>query len=212
MAPDPTTTAVVLIEFQNDFTSEGGALHDAVDGVMRSTDMLEHAKATAEQARAAGATIIHAPIMFAKGYYEITEHPYGILKGVVDSSAFVKGSWGADIVEDLAPGEDDIVIEGKRGLDTFASTNLDFILRSKGIKTVALGGFLTNCCVESTMRSAYERGYDVVTLTDCVAATSQEEHDNAITYDYPMFSRPMSSKEFLDELGGAESEDSSRGY
>lgn len=212
MTPDPTTTAVVLIEFQNDFTSEGGALHDAVDGVMRSTDMLEHAKATAEQARAAGATIIHAPIMFAKGYYEITEHPYGILKGVVDSSAFVKGSWGADIVEDLAPGEDDIVIEGKRGLDTFASTNLDFILRSKGIKTVALGGFLTNCCVESTMRSAYERGYDVVTLTDCVAATSQEEHDNAITYDYPMFSRPMSSKEFLDELGGAESEDSSRGY
>ena len=212
MAPDPSTTAVVLIEFQNDFTSEGGALHEAVDGVMQSTDMLEHAKAAVEQARAAGATIIHAPIMFAKGYYEITEHPYGILKGVVDSSAFVKGSWGADIVEDLTPGEDDIVIEGKRGLDTFASTNLDFILRSKGIKTVALGGFLTNCCVESTMRSAYERGYDVVTLTDCVAATSQEEHDNAIAYDYPMFSRPMSSKEFLDELGGAEAEDTSRGY
>ncbi len=212
MAPDPTTTAVVLIEFQNDFTSEGGALHEAVDGVMQSTDMLEHAKEAVAQARAAGATIIHAPIMFAKGYYEITEHPYGILKGVVDSTAFVKGSWGADIVEDLAPGEDDIVIEGKRGLDTFASTNLDFILRSKGIKTVALGGFLTNCCVESTMRSAYERGYDVVTLTDCVAATSQEEHDNAITYDYPMFSRPMSSKEFLDELGGAASEDTSRGY
>jgi isochorismate hydrolase len=61
---------------------------------------------------------------------------------------------------------------------------------------VALGGFLTNCCVESTMRSAYERGYDVVTLTDCVAATSQEEHDNAIACDYPMFSRPMSSEEF----------------
>jgi nicotinamidase-related amidase len=62
------------------------------------------------------------------------------------------------------------------------------------------------------MRSAYERGYDVVTLTDCVAATSQEEHDNAIAYDYPMFSRPMSSKEFLDELGGAATEDTSRGY
>ena len=77
------------------------------------------------------------------------------------------------------------MIEGKRGLDTFASTNLDFILRSKGIKTVALGGFLTNCCVESTMRSAYEKGFDVVTLTDCVAATSQAEHDNAIQYDYP---------------------------
>jgi len=212
MTPDPKKTAVVLIEFQNDFTSEGGALHGAVEGVMGSTDMLEHAKEAVAQAREAGATIIHAPITFAEGYNEITEHPYGILKGVVDSSAFVKDSWGAQIVEDLAPGPEDIVVEGKRGLDTFASTNLDFILRSKGIGTVALGGFLTNCCVESTMRSAYERGYDVVTLTDCLAATSQEEHDNAIAYDYPMFSRPMSSKEFLEELGGAATEDTSRGY
>jgi hypothetical protein len=54
------------------------------------------------------------------------------------------------------------------------------------------------------------RGFDDVTLTDCVAATSQEEHDNAIAYDYPMSSRLMSSKEFLDELGGA-AEDTSRG-
>ena len=64
------------------------------------------------------------------------------------------------------------MIEGKRGLDTFASTNLDFILRSKGIDTIVLGGFLTNCCVESTMRTGYENGYRVITLTDCVAATS----------------------------------------
>jgi nicotinamidase-related amidase len=85
-------------------------------------------------------------------------------------------------------------------LDTLASTNLDFILRSKGITTIALGGFLTNCCVESTMRSGYENGYKVVTLSDCVAATSVEEHDNALTYDFPMFSVPMTSQEFIDEL------------
>ena len=112
----------------------------------------------------------------------------------------------------MAPREGDIVLEGKRGLDAFASTNLDFILRSKGIKTVALGGFLTNCCVESTMRSAYERGFEVVTLTDCVGATSAEEHANAITYDYPMFSKPMTAAEFAQTLAGAESGDSSRGY
>ena len=193
MASDPKSTAVVLIEFQNDFTSDGGALHGAVEGVMDSTNMLTNAKKLADEARAAGATIIHAPISFADGYHEITDHPYGILAGVVDNKAFVKGTWGAEIVDDLAPQADDIVIEGKRGLDTFASTNLDFILRSKGIETVALGGFLTNCCVESTMRSAYEKGFDVVTLTDCVAATSQAEHENAIQYDYPMFSRPMTS-------------------
>lgn len=212
MASDPKTTAVVLIEFQNDFTSEGGALHGAVEGVMASTNMMENTKKVADQARAAGATVIYAPISFADGYHEITDHPYGILAGVVDNKAFVKGTWGAEIVDELTPHADDIVIEGKRGLDTFASTNLDFILRSKGIKTVALGGFLTNCCVESTMRSAYEKGFDVVTLTDCVAATSQAEHDNAIQYDYPMFSKPMTSSEFTGSLQGSDEPDVSRGY
>ncbi len=76
-----------------------------------------------------------------------------------------------------------------------------------------LSGFLTNCCVESTMRSAYERGYEVITLTDCVAGTSEAEHANAITYDYPMFSKPTTSTDFLAALTGAlASADASRGY
>ena len=210
---NPSRTAIVLIEYQNDFTSEGGALHGAVADSMAATGMLDNTKAVVDAAHEAGVTVIHAPISFAKGYGEISDHPYGILKGVVDSNAFVKGTWGAAIVDDLAPGGDDIVVEGKRGLDTFASTNLDFILRSKGIERVALGGFLTNCCVESTMRSAYERGFDVVTLTDCVAATSAEEQDAAIKYDYPMFSKPMSSGDFIGELrGGEAAADTTRGY
>lgn len=200
MDVDPGTTAVVLIEYQNDFTSEGGALHGAVSSVMEKTDMLAKTQEVVTAARAAGALVMHAPITFVAGYHEISSHPYGILKGVVDGNAFVKGTWGAAIVDELAPTGDDIVIEGKRGLDTFASTNLDFILRSKGIKTVALGGFLTNCCVESTMRSAYENGYQVITLNDCVAGTSVEEHENAIKYDYPMFSTPMAASDFIAEL------------
>ena len=200
MSIDPKTTAVVLIEYQNDFTTDGGALHGAVSEVMEKTGMLARTREVVEAARDAGATVMHAPITFTEGYGEITNQPYGILKGVVDGNAFVKGSWGAAIVEELAPTERDIVIEGKRGLDTFASTNLDFILRSKGITTIVLGGFLTNCCVESTMRSGYENGYQVITLSDCVAATSVEEHDNALKYDYPMFSRPMTAGEFINEL------------
>lgn len=197
MALDPATTAVVLIEYQNEFTSDGGALHGAVAEVMDKTNMLANTAQVVEAARAAGVTIMHAPITFAAGYNELSRHPYGILKGVVDGSAFVKGTWGAAIVDDLAPQDGDIVIEGKRGLDTFASTNLDFILRSKGITTIVLGGFLTNCCVESTMRSGYENGYQVITLTDCTAATSVPEHENAISYDYPMFSKPMSAQDVI---------------
>ena len=197
---DPATTAVVLIEYQNEFTSEGGVLHGAVAPVMDKTGMLAKTVALVEAARAAGVTIMHAPITFAPGYGELSRHPYGILKGVVDGNAFVKGTWGAAFVDDLTPADGDIVIEGKRGLDTFASTNLDFILRGKGIETVILGGFLTNCCVESTMRTAYEHGYRVITLTDCTAATSPEEHDNAIAYDYPMFSIPMESAQVVAAL------------
>ena len=194
---DPKTTAVVLIEYQNDFTTEGGVLHSAVAGVMEDNSMLENTKELVSAARAAGATIMHAPITFAEGYGELTGTPYGILKGVVDNKAFRKGSWGAAIVDVLAPHPEDIVVEGKRGLDAFPSTNLDFILRSKGIRTVAIGGFLTNCCVESTMRSAYERGFDVVTLKDCTATLSQEAQDMALTHNFGMFSRPMNHDEFL---------------
>jgi len=200
MSLDPATTAVVLIEYQNDFTTEGGVLHSAVQPVMDKTAMLANTVRLVDAARAAGATVMHAPITFAEGYHELSQHPYGILKGVVDGTAFVKDSWGAAIVEQLSPAPQDILIEGKRGLDTFASTNLDFILRNKGITTIVLAGFLTNCCVESTMRTGYERGYDVITLTDCTAATSVEEHDNAISYDYPMFSKPMTADALIEEL------------
>lgn len=200
MSIDPGKTALVLIEFQNDFTSEGGVFHPAVKGVMEREDMLAKSQRVLEEARSAGITVMHAPITFTEGYNEITDHPYGILAGVVDGKAFVKGSWGAAICDAMAPADGDIIVEGKRGLDTFASTNLDFMLRSKGIRTVVLGGFLTNCCVESTMRSAYENGYEVITLTDCAAATSEAEHDAAVTYDYKMFSKPMTAAAFLDAL------------
>ena len=96
-----------------------------------------------------------------------------------------------------------MVPEGKRGLDSFATTNLDFILRGRGITTIALAGFLTNCCVESTMRTGYEKGYHVVTLSDCVAAASVEEHQNAIRFNYPMFSEVMSSDDFAALLESA---------
>jgi len=200
---DPKCTAVVLVEYQNDFASEGGALHDAVRDVMQSTGMLDNTRRLVEAARGAGATIVHAPIAYVPGYRELALHPYGILKGVVDAAAFVKGEWGAEIVDALAPQEGDVILEGKRGLDSFATTNLDFILRSKGITTIVLGGFLTNCCVESTMRTGYEKGYYVITLSDCLAATSTEEHHNAIEFDYPMFSEVMTSEAFVGLLRSA---------
>jgi ureidoacrylate peracid hydrolase len=123
---NPKTTAVVLIEYQNDFTSPGGKLHEAVKPVMEATHMLENTVETVDAPRKAGPTIVYVPIQFAPGFNELSPSPYGILKGCKDGQVFEKGSWGAQIVDVLKPTPDDIVVEGKRGLDGFATTNLDF--------------------------------------------------------------------------------------
>ncbi len=119
--------------------------------------------------------------------------PYGILAGVKQNSAFIAGTWGADFVDGMKPMAGDLVVKGKSGLCGFASTNLDFLLRQNSIENVILGGFLTNCCVESTMRTAYEYGYKVYTLTDCVAATSIAAQDATMQYNFGMFSMPTTS-------------------
>jgi len=198
-------TAILLIEFQNDFTSKGGIFHDAVKSVVQETNMIENTISLVKEARSQGVEVIHIPISFTENYNELTRSPYGILKGIVDNNAFQKTSWGVEFIEDLKPQKGEVVIEGKRGLCAFHSTNLGFILRSKGIKNVAIGGFLTNCCVESTMRTAYENGYNVITLKDCCASLSSEEHHNAINNDFPMFSQPMTSHDFMKAAEGKDS-------
>lgn len=198
---DPKRTALLLIEYQNDFVSPGGAQYGAVKDEMARTGMLANTLAAVEGARKAGVQVMLAPIAFDEGYPELPPNPYGIFAGIKGAKAFQKGGWGAEIIDDLKPREDDIVVEGKRGLDCFASTNLDFILRQRGVETLAIAGFLTNCCVESTMRSAYERGFEVVTLIDCTATLSEEEQRVATEKDFGFFSKPMTGEAFVKALG-----------
>eukprot|EP00128_Syssomonas_multiformis_P017024 Colp12_sorted_trinity150504_noHs@4395 len=194
---DPATTAIVAIEFQHEFTTEGGKLHGAVAPVMKETNMLEKTSKIVEAARAKGVTIMHVPINFTADYRELAQNPFGILANIKAGQCFPRGQWASEFCESMQPKDGDIIVAGKRGLCAFASTDLDFLLRHKGIRTIVLAGFLTNCCVESTMRSAYERGFNVITLTDCCAATSPEAHKAAVDFTFPMFSRPHTADEFL---------------
>lgn len=197
---DPRETAVVLIEYQNEFTTPGGKLHEAVADCMQQTSMLQKSRYFVDGARQAGCTILHCPISFEPGHHEISDTPYGILQGVKEGQAFEVGTWGAAICDMMAPQQGDLVVKGKSGLCGFESTNLDFLLRQNQCKNVVLGGFLTNCCVESTMRSAYEKGYKVYTLKDCVAATSVAAQDATLAYNFGMFSVPTTSQELLAEM------------
>ena len=185
---NPHTTALVLIEYQNDFTTQGGVFHDAVKDVMHTSNMLANTATTVEQARTLGVKIIHLPIQFAEGYPELTTRDYGILKGVADGSEAITREAG------------DILVEGKRGLDGFATTGLDLVLRNNGVQTLVVAGFLTNCCVEGTVRSGYEKGYNVVTLIDCTATFTDEQQQAAERFTLPMFSRTLQHTEFLDGL------------
>merc|ERR1719392_566454 len=200
---DAQKTALICIEFQNEFTTEGGKLYPAVKGVMETTDMLAKAAATAAAVRKAGGLVLHVPIKFKADASDNPNKALGILAGCAKDSLFTESTWNSEFCESMKPGDGDLVVEGKKGLDAFPHTNLEALLVSKGIETVALCGFLTNCCVESTMRTACEKGFNVVTLTDCCATVAQEGHDAATTGTFGMFSSPMSAADFATKLSPA---------
>lgn len=191
-------TAVILIEFQNDFCSPDGALYGLVEDFLTKQNTLENTKKLLEGIRGR-ALVIYVPITFTPDYREL-KNPVGIIGNVVRAGAFRQGTKGAQFYAPLAPGENDIVIEGKRSLCGFSSTNLDFILRSRGIKNVAIAGFLTNICVESTARTAYDRGYGVIVLKDCTVATSMEEQKFAEEKIFPGIGEVMTYRDFLAKL------------
>ena len=210
---DPKSTAVVLIEYQNDFTSNGGTLHEAVKPVMDKTNMLANTVETVKQARALGATIVYAPITFTDDYHELSPSPYGILKGVVDSKSFRQGTWGAEIVDVLKPAAGRHRRRRQTGLMRVRHHEPRFHPAQPRHIDDRARRILPTAASSSTMRTGYEKGYDVITLKDCTAALSEEEQRAAVEKNYPMFSKPMTHEEFLSSLKGEKAvETKSRGY
>ncbi|KAJ1459268.1 Isochorismatase-like protein [Pelagophyceae sp. CCMP2097] len=197
---DPSKTALVLIEYQNEFATEGGKMYEAVAPNMESTGMLAKSAALVAAARAKGMKILHCPISFAADGHDNPNPKLGILKGCADGALFVEGTWNAAICDAMKPVAGDLFVTNKKGLDAFPGTNLEQLLVDNGIETVVISGFLTNCCVESTMRTAYEKGFNTITLTDCCATTSIDGHSAATGGTFGLFSTPMTAAEFQAQL------------
>jgi len=197
----PSKLTLVAIEYQNEFTTEGGKLHGAVKGVMETTGMLDKSAMVCEKVRAAGGKVIHAPIMFKADASDNPNKALGILAGCAKDSLFTEGTWNSEFCDKMKPAEGDAILVGKKGLDAFPNTNLEQLLTTAGTETVALCGFLTNCCVESTMRTACEKGFNVITITDCCATTSEEGQSGAAGGTFGMFSQPMTAADFVAKLG-----------
>lgn len=196
----PEKTALVLIEYQNEFVSPEGHLHDVVKEVMAVNNMLEKSARVANRVRAAGGKVIHVPITFAKDASDNPNPKLGILDHVSTNKLFTVDTWDAEICDAMQPAVDDIVIRAKRGLDSFPGTNLEEQLLLHDIETVVLAGFMTNCCVESTMRTSYEKGFNVITLIDCTATTAVEAQVAAVSFNFGFFSTPMTADAFIETM------------
>jgi nicotinamidase-related amidase len=95
--------------------------------------------------------------------------------------ATIKGTWGHEIIAELPfDAERDLVVE-KRRLSSFVGTDLDMYLRANGIKTIVIVGVVTQGCVECTARDAASYDYYVAVAADCVASTTQTDHERGLT-------------------------------
>lgn len=182
---DPRSTALVLVDLQNDFVGQGGVVDRRGEGrEAKLRGIVANSAAVLECARQSGVTVVYLR------YSRTSDHRYEspaslrwmlMKRGYAgDSVSAVEDTWGADIVDMLAPKPADYVID-KRRSSGFFGTALDAVLRAQHVRTVVLAGVSTHGCVESTARDAELRDYYVVLLEDCTGAYSDELHAAALT-------------------------------
>ena len=146
---DPRTPALLLVNCQNEYASYGGLLNEGVEETTASTGMLQNTIELVVACRKAGVLVIHSPLVLMPS---LPAPSFGLLSRLKELGALEKDSWGADICDELAPGEGDVLLSGRRGLDAFGSLDLDFVLRKRGgITALAVGGFLASVDVESNV-------------------------------------------------------------
>lgn len=192
-------TAVILIEFQNEFCKPKGKLHDLVKDELQRQKTVANAVKLATEARAKGCLIVHCPFVF-DGKWMDQHCLTGILQKIKEAGAFRQGTWGAQLIDELRPLRGDVVLQGKRALSGFTNTGLKDILKERAIRNVACAGLLSNVCVEATARSAYDKGYQVVLVKDATAAATRLHQDYFEREISPVLGQGLSVEEFLRAL------------
>ncbi|MEK7682344.1 MAG: isochorismatase family cysteine hydrolase, partial [Chloroflexota bacterium] len=180
---DPQHSALLIVDMQNDFLSKGGASDRAgrLD-VAPVSQLIAQNKRVIEAARLAGALIVYIQNTWLPHYKSVS----GAWLRFMERSGFpsggmvtVDGAWGHQVVDELAPRPDDLVVKKWRS-SAFIGTNMDMLLRSDKIESVVVTGVVTQGCVESTARDAAFADYYVVVLRDCVQSTNRELHEASL--------------------------------
>jgi len=201
--PYISKTAVVLIGFQNDYFDPEGILAAALEDRLGCDLMLSKTLRLLEALADQPVLMISTPIVFTQDYSELVE-PTGILKTIKETGAFKSGGSGAETIPEIrALGDRVIEVPGKRGLNAFSNTDLDQLLRDRGVERVTLAGVVTSICIDSTGRAAHERGYQVSVLSDCTAGRTAFEQEFYCENVFPIYAEVLGSDSFLEGLSGA---------
>ena len=172
---DPRQAALVVVDVQNDFCHPDGAAGKRGRDLSQIAGMAEHLTHLLEEARRVGLPIIF--IRTEHGPWTDSESWLG--RNKTDAEQRVRtceeGTWGCEFYG-VAPQAGERVVV-KHRYSAFHGTDLDLILRARGIRTVLICGVATNVCVETSAREAYMHDYEIVFLADCSAAYSPAEHD-----------------------------------
>jgi gluconolactonase len=178
---DPVTTALVIQDLQNDVVSEGGAWADTGSyDHARSQNVVANVARLAGRAREVGIPVIHI-------WYIVEEEARGLqlnaplYRGIKDTGAVVRGSWGAAPAPGLEPQAGDFVVEKTR-MNGFYGTRLDALLRAFGTETLVITGAWTNMSIEHTARHAADAGYRAVVVSDGTSTMNADWQRAAIEY------------------------------
>jgi nicotinamidase-related amidase len=172
---DIPRTALLFVDPYNDFLAEDGKMWPMVADVARAVGLHANLKAITAAARAATMQIVIVPHhRWQPGGLDGWDHPNPYMAGGYDLQIFAIGSKGGEWHPDFAPHPGDLICTEHWGSSGFANTNLDTLLKQKGITRVILIGLIANTCLESTGKYAVELGYHVTLVRDATAAASAE--------------------------------------
>jgi nicotinamidase-related amidase len=183
---DPRTCALVVIDMQRDFVDPGGFGEALGNDVSLLRKAIAPTRRVLDAARARGMLVVHT----REGHRpDLTDLPRskklrGRLKsGIGDPGPMgrilVRGEYGHDIVDELAPAPGEVVLD-KPGKGSFYATDLELILRNRGIASLIVTGVTTEVCVHTTVREANDRGFECLVLSDCCGSYFPEFHEVAL--------------------------------
>ena len=192
-------TAILLVDFQANFVSPDGAWYGKFAEHYAKTRMLERTVELVKKARAKGVLVVHITEGYTQDFRELDPtNPGGFHRGQINRGAWKIGSKEAAYYAPLKPGPEDrdLFLPPRSQASGFGGTGLSEILRTKGIKNVAVAGFTSDVCVYATVLSAYDLGFHVYALREGMVGFFDAMADQMVTSVYPMWSQVVGHDEF----------------